>query len=95
MSKTAVLPQVRVAPELRQSVEAALTHGETLSDFVESAVRRALDYRTLQTEFAARGQAASEHFARTGESFSTEEVLGELRQMTKRRRAELEDQPAR
>ena len=93
MQKSAVLPQVRVAPELRQNVEAALVAGETLSDFVESAVRRALDYRTLQTQFAAQGQAASEHFARTGQSFTTEEVLGDLRQMTQRRRAELKGKP--
>ncbi len=93
MPKTAVLPQVRVAPELRESVEAVLTNGETLSDFVVSAVRRALVYRTLQTEFAARGQVASEQFARTGQSFSTEALLGELRQKTQRRRAELKGKP--
>lgn len=95
MPKTALLPQVRVAPELRQNVEAVLAEGETLSDFVETAVRRALDYRTLQTEFAARAQAASEEFARTGQSFSTKEVLGELRQMTESRRAEFRDKHVR
>jgi hypothetical protein len=94
MPKSALLPQVRVAPELRQNVEAVLAEGETLSDFVESAVRRALDYRTVQADFAARGQAASAHFARTGQSFSTQEVLCDLRQMSANRRAELKGKPA-
>jgi Arc/MetJ-type ribon-helix-helix transcriptional regulator len=89
MPKTAVLPQVRVAPELRDDLQAALADGETLSDFVEAAVRRALDYRTMQTAFAARGNTASDHFAMTGEKYTTEQVTDELRAMTQRRRADL------
>lgn len=94
MPKSAALPQIRVDSQLRRSVEAALVGEETLSGFVETAVRRALELRHVQAEFAARGQAASEHFARTGHSHTTEAVLDELRQMTQRRRAQLEPKTA-
>ena len=43
--KTAVIPQVRLAPELRAQLDAVLTENETLSDFVETAVRRAVEHR--------------------------------------------------
>ena len=43
--KTAVIPQVRVAPELRAQLDAVLTENETLSDFVKTAVRRAVEHR--------------------------------------------------
>jgi Arc/MetJ-type ribon-helix-helix transcriptional regulator len=75
---------------LREQVEAAaLANGETISDFVESAVRRALDHRALQAEFYARGQAASAHFEQSGVSHSTDDVMQELRQMTAKRRHQL------
>jgi hypothetical protein len=38
--KTAAIPAVRVSPELREAAEAVLQSGETLSGFVEDAVRR-------------------------------------------------------
>jgi Arc/MetJ-type ribon-helix-helix transcriptional regulator len=93
MSKTAILPQVRVAPELRQRLESALNDAESLSDFVEAAVRRALDVREAQAEFLARGEAALAQFQATGESHSTDEVLAELRRRTAQRRAELAARP--
>jgi hypothetical protein len=39
--KTATLPPVRVAPDFRREIEGVLVEGETLSQFVESAVRSA------------------------------------------------------
>lgn len=76
--KTAVIPQVRVEPELRAQLDAALTDNETLSDFVESAVRRAVEHRRVQTEFHARGQAAFEHYQRTGISHTAKHVFDSL-----------------
>jgi hypothetical protein len=35
--KTAVIPQIRVEPELRAELEAVLEQGETLTDFVETS----------------------------------------------------------
>lgn len=40
--KTATLPPVRVAPDFRREIEGGLVEGETLSQFVESAVRSAV-----------------------------------------------------
>ena len=52
--KTAVIPQVRVAPELRAQLDAVLTENETLSDLVETAVRRAVEH---QQDLLARVKA--------------------------------------
>ena len=88
--KSAVIPQVRVEPELRAELEAALHQGESLSEFVEASVRSAVEFRRVQANFHARGQAAWEEFQRTGVSYSVDEVLDMLRQKTAARRAELE-----
>ena len=49
--KSAVIPQVRVEPELRAELEAVLHQGETLSEFVEASVRKAVEFRRVQTRF--------------------------------------------
>ncbi len=87
--KTAVIPQVRVEPELRAELEAVLKEGETLSEFVEKSVRSAAEFRRVQEEFHARGEAAWQHFRRTGETRSTDEVVAELRKRTEARRQQL------
>ena len=76
--KSAVIPQVRVEPELRAELEAVLQEGETLSEFVESSVRSAVAFRRIETRFHARGQAAWEHYETTGESLSAADVLIKL-----------------
>lgn len=53
--KTAIIPQIRVEPELRSDLESVLRQGETLSEFVEATVRNAIEYRRMQTEFHTRG----------------------------------------
>jgi hypothetical protein len=76
--KTAVIPQIRVEPEVRAELEAVLQQGETLTEFVEASVRKAIAFRRVQTEFHARAQAASEAYHRTGVSVPVEQVLGRL-----------------
>ena len=56
--KTAAIPAVRVPPELRQAAEELLTEGETLSGFVEDAVRRNVEYRQAQAAVIERGLAS-------------------------------------
>jgi Arc/MetJ-type ribon-helix-helix transcriptional regulator len=90
MSKTAILPQVRVEADFRAQAEAVLRPGESLSELVEASVRRVVEHRQVQSEFHARGQAAWEHYKATGVSYSTDEVLVKMRAMTAARRAELE-----
>ena len=87
--KTATLPAIRVEPELREKIESVLDQGETLSSFMESTLRSAVEFRAIQNEFHARGKLSQEHFDATGSSYSTEEVLEKLRAKTQRRREQL------
>jgi Arc/MetJ-type ribon-helix-helix transcriptional regulator len=87
--KSAFLPQVRVAPELRAELEAALRPGETLSEFVEASVRDALAYRQVQAEFHTRGEAAWQAYRKSGVSHSADEMVAELRAMTAKKRRQL------
>ncbi len=87
--KSAVIPQVRVEQELRAELEAVLRQGETLSEFVEAAVRSAVEFRRVQTRFHERGQAAWEHYESTGESVPADKVLAKLQAKLDARRKQL------
>ena len=87
--KSALIPQVRVDPELRAELEAVLKKGETLSEFVLTSVRSAVETRRVQQRFHERGQAAWEHYQRTGESVPAEEVLATLQAKLDLRRKQL------
>ena len=76
--KTAVIPQIRVEPELRADLDAALMPGETLTEFVESSVRRAVEFRRVQRDFAARCDASLAAYERTGISIPSDVVLSKL-----------------
>ena len=76
--KTAVIPQVRVEPELRADLDSVLLPGETLTEFVEASVRRAIEFRRVQTEFAARCDASLAAYERTGISIPSDLVLSKL-----------------
>jgi hypothetical protein len=79
--KTATIPSLRVDPELRAAAESVLKEGETLSGFVEDSLKRQINYRRTQAEFIARGLASREEAKKTGEYYSAEFVLAELREM--------------
>lgn len=76
--KSAVLPQVRVEPALRAEVEQCLGEGESLSQFVEAAVREATQKRRAQAEFVARGLAGAEAARRSGDFFTAQQVADRL-----------------
>lgn len=78
--KSAILPSVRVDPAFRASVESILNAGETLSGFVENAVRQTVLQRQNQAEFVARGLSSLENAKRTGEYVDVENVLDKLGQ---------------
>jgi hypothetical protein len=88
--KTAILPQVRVEPQLRADLEGVLREGETLSDFLESTVRQAVDHRRMQAEFAARADAAWSRFQQSGAGVPVEEVVTEMRTRLQARRQALQ-----
>lgn len=87
--KTAVIPQIRVEPELRADLESVLRQGETLTDFVEATVRDAIAFRRVQTAFHERAQAASDEYHRTGVSVPVETVLGRLQSRLDAKRKKL------
>ena len=87
--KTAVIPQIRVEPELRAELESVLEQGETLTDFVEATVRKAIAFRRVQTDFHARALAASAEYHRTGVAVPAEEVLDRLQRKLEARRKKL------
>jgi hypothetical protein len=76
--KTATLPPVRVAPDFRQELEGVLEPGETLSQFVESAVRSVVERRQHQAEFVRRGVAALLETQRAGTGIPAEKVISRL-----------------
>jgi len=76
--KSANIPSLRVAPELRAAAESVLEAGETLSSFVEQSLRMHIERRQSQREFIARGLAARDEAKRTGEYFASDDVLREL-----------------
>lgn len=76
--KTATLPSLRVAPELREAAENVLHEGETLSAFLESALRAQIDQRRMQEQFLARGLASRDRARETGRYVSADAVLAEL-----------------
>lgn len=76
--KTATLPPVRVAPDFRQELEGVLEEGETLSQFVESAVRSVVEKRKYQAEFVRRGIVAIQDTQRVGGGIPAEQVVARL-----------------
>ena len=79
--KTATLPTLRVEPRLRQNAEELLRPGESLSGFVEEAVRRNVDRRRADAEFLARGLANREEARRTSRYKTPEATFAKLERM--------------
>jgi predicted transcriptional regulator len=79
--KTASLPSLRVDPELRAGAESVLQDGETLSSFIETAVRDEIRARRVNAEFIARGLASREEAKASGEYYQAEDVMHELEDM--------------
>jgi hypothetical protein len=76
--KTATLPPIRVAPDFRLELEGVLEQGESLSQFVESAVRSTVAKRKNQAEFMRRGIAAIESTQRDGSGTPAALVIAKL-----------------
>jgi len=76
--KTATLPPIRVAPDFKLDLEGVLEQGESLSQFVENAVRTTVIRRKTQAEFIKRGIAAIEATKREGGGIPAEVVIAKL-----------------
>jgi len=75
---TATLPPIRVAPDFRLELEGVLEQGESLSQFVENAVRTTVARRKTQAEFVRRGIAAIEATQREGSGIPADMVIAKL-----------------
>ncbi len=64
--KSATFPSLRVDPNLRHAAEDVLRDGESLSAFVEHAVREQIALRQSQEAFIARGLTSRDHAKASG-----------------------------
>jgi hypothetical protein len=76
--KTATMPPLRVDPELRLAAEDVLRENESLSAFMETALREGIARRRLQREFVARGLASRAQARRDNAYFDADDVHAEL-----------------
>lgn len=79
--KSATIPSLRVDPELRLAAESVLQKGESLSSFMEQALRASIERRQAQQEFIMRGLTSRDEARQSGVYFSAEDVLRELDDM--------------
>lgn len=79
--KTATFPSLRTTPELRQAAEQILQEGETLSGFVEQAIRESIERRQHQQEFIARGLRSRDDARQSGKYIGADSVVGRLEQL--------------
>lgn len=79
--KTATIPALRVEPELRLAVQNVLQKGETLSGFLEEALRANIDRRLHQQVFMAKGIASSDEAKLSQEYYAADTVMSELAEM--------------
>jgi predicted transcriptional regulator len=78
LMKTATIPSIRVEPAFRDRAEAVLQRDETLSSFVETALAEAIERRTMQRDFIARGLASLEESERADTWHAAADVHKEL-----------------
>jgi hypothetical protein len=86
-------PAVHVEPEFRAELESVLGEAETVSAFVEQAVRCAVNYRRMQAKFLARGEQAWQEYQIGGESRPACEVFDRAQKLIDARRQELLAKP--
>lgn len=77
--KTAVLPPLRVKPELRLRAESVLRPYESLSSFMIDAVNDHIEHRNAKLDFLARGLESAELAAQNGEYVPAAAVLQQLK----------------
>ncbi|VUZ23429.1 Uncharacterised protein [uncultured Comamonas sp.] len=91
--KTASFPSLRVSPQLRQDTESVLRDDESLSQFIESAVRDQVALRKAQADFLARGLASRDKARHSGRYVVADDVLAKLQQRLHTARAERTEKP--
>ena len=87
--KTSTLPSIRVEPALRSTVESLLADGESLSQFVETAIRSSVQQRQHQHTFIERGLASLAAAEQSQDYVSAEHMLTDLRSRLSKARVKL------
>jgi hypothetical protein len=87
--KTTTIPSIRVEPDFRAEVEAVLSEGETLSQFVEASVRASVERRRMRAEFIARGLRSRDEAHRSGDYVDADVVIDGLQRKLDAARARL------
>lgn len=90
---TASIPSFPVEPEFLAEVESVLGDGESLSEFVEAAVRAAVERRRVLADFIARGLRSRDEAKRTGDYVDADVVVASLQSKLDDARARLSKPP--
>jgi hypothetical protein len=83
MSRSATLPPIRVAPDTKASLEAVLREGESLTQFIENAVRREAEFRAEQNAAVSRAKKALRRADKGLGLMTTEDFLAGMEQRAK------------
>jgi hypothetical protein len=83
MTRTATLPPIRIAPETKASLEAVLREGESLTQFIENAVRREAEFRTEQGAAIARAKKALRSADKGVGLLTSEDFLADMQKRAK------------
>ncbi|WP_144138974.1 YlcI/YnfO family protein [Paraburkholderia sp. BCC1884] len=76
--ESANFPSVRVEPELRAAAEDVLQDGESISNFVEQAIRDNIARRLQHREFVVRGLVSHDDAKESGDYVSADDVVARL-----------------
>jgi hypothetical protein len=90
--RTATLPAVRVSPDTRSLIESVLREGESLSTFIEQTAKQQAMRRKEDDAFYARGLAAAKRIDEGGKTYTLDEVIVSLREITAKKQRELASQ---
>jgi len=81
LTKTARIPAIRVNPAFRQALDESLKQGESISDFVEEAIRIRVERRIEDEAFLQRALVSRDKALKTNSYHSAEEVHCTLKDM--------------
>lgn len=91
--KTASIPSIPVEPAFLAEVESVLGDGESLSEFVEAAVRATVERRRVHADFMARGLRSRDEAKRAGDYVDADVVVAGLQSKLDDARAHLSKPP--
>ncbi len=86
--KTATLPAVRVAPQVRELIESVLLEGESLSTFIEETMKKHAQWRKEDQAFYAEAARRSALLkAGKMKTITAEESIRRLRAQIEKKKA--------